>query len=198
MYGIAEARFLQLNLRCGPSASHDLHQLRQVAAAFAAAGRAPYQPASANLDLKVDFGLGRAYVCLSLAGADYRAQASAHLSQVLAAVDPPTRPQTPTLISLAAEPTDSSACSRSLNPVAQPTVPASRPRSATFSGLSHSARPTQTGRESSGPTWPLSTTSSATTLLPPRPGSKPKRTTSILSPSDEDLGIALTGRWHLP
>jgi tetratricopeptide (TPR) repeat protein len=42
-------------------------------------------------------------VCLSLAGVNNRAQATAHLSQVLAAVDPATRPQTPALTRLAAE-----------------------------------------------------------------------------------------------
>jgi tetratricopeptide (TPR) repeat protein len=102
-YGIAETRFLQLNLTCESTTRDDIQRLRQVAAGFTAAGRAPYQPAGANLDLKIDFGLGRVYVCLSLAGDDHRAQATAHLGRVLAAVDPPTRPQTVALTRLAAD-----------------------------------------------------------------------------------------------
>jgi tetratricopeptide (TPR) repeat protein len=100
LYGIAETRFLQLDLRC---TRNEIQRLGQVVAEFAAAGRAPHQPAGANLDLKIDFGIGRTEVCLSLAGADHRTQATAHLSKVLAAVDPATRPQTPALTRLAAE-----------------------------------------------------------------------------------------------
>jgi tetratricopeptide (TPR) repeat protein len=103
LYGIAETRFLQLDLRCKPGTHDQTRQLQQVVATFATAGRAPHQPAGANLDLKIDFGIGRAYVCLSLAGDNYRAPATAHLSQVLAAVDSATRPQTPALTRLAAE-----------------------------------------------------------------------------------------------
>jgi tetratricopeptide (TPR) repeat protein len=100
LYGIAETRFLQLDLRC---TRKDIRRLGQVVAAFAAAGPATYQPVGANLELKIDFGIGRTQVCLSLAGADHRTQATAHLSKVLAAVDPATRPQTPALTRLAAE-----------------------------------------------------------------------------------------------
>lgn len=103
LYGIAETRFLQLNLRCPQSTPDDVQRLRQVVAAFSATSRAPYQPVGANLDLKIDFGLGRAYVCLSLAGVDHRADAAAHLNRVLAAADPPTRPQTVAVTRLAAE-----------------------------------------------------------------------------------------------
>jgi tetratricopeptide (TPR) repeat protein len=103
IYGIAETRFLQLNLHCEHSTRHEIGRLQQSVAGFEAASRAPYQPAGANLDLKIDLGLGRAYVCLSLAGVDHRSQAITHLQRVLAAVDPPTRPQTVALTSLAAE-----------------------------------------------------------------------------------------------
>lgn len=103
LYGIAETHFLQLNLACESSTRADIQRLRQVVAKFAAAGRAPYQSPGANLDLKIEFGLGRVYVCLSLAGDEYRAQATAHLNRVLAAVDPPTRLPTVALTSLAAD-----------------------------------------------------------------------------------------------
>jgi tetratricopeptide (TPR) repeat protein len=103
LYGIAETRFLRLDLHCQPGTHNEIRQLRQVVAAFAAASHAPHQPVGANLDLKIDFGIGRTEVCLSLAGVDHRTQATAHLNKVLAAVDPVTRPQTPALTRLAAE-----------------------------------------------------------------------------------------------
>jgi hypothetical protein len=103
LYGIAETRFLQLDLHCQPGTHNETRQLRQVVAAFVAASHAPDQPLGANLDLKIDFGIGRAYVCLSLTGASDQAQATAYLRRVLVAVDPPTLPQTPALLRLAAE-----------------------------------------------------------------------------------------------
>jgi tetratricopeptide (TPR) repeat protein len=124
LYGIAETHFVQLDLRCQPGPGDHIQRLRQVATEFAAAGRAPYQPAGANLDLKIEFGIGRVYVCLSHADADYRAQATARLRRVLAAVDPPTRVQTPALIRLAAE----AHGQFGLLALAEPDGPARRPR----------------------------------------------------------------------
>jgi tetratricopeptide (TPR) repeat protein len=124
LYGIAETHFVQLDLRCQPGLGDQIQRLRQVASEFAAAGRAPYQPAGANLDLKIDFGIGRVYVCMSHANADYRAQATARLGRVLAAVDPPTRVQTPALIRLAAE----AHGQLGLLALAEPDGPARRPR----------------------------------------------------------------------
>jgi tetratricopeptide (TPR) repeat protein len=124
LYGIAETHFAQLDLHCQPGTGDNLRQLQQVAGEFAAAGGAPYQPAGANLDLKVDFGIGRVHVCLSHAGANHRAQATAHLTRVLAAVDPPTRVLTPALIRLAAE----THGQLGLLALAEPAGPARRPR----------------------------------------------------------------------
>ena len=79
-YGIAESRFLQVGLSCQPDRTNR-PLLAQVVRDLERAQRATHRPTLANLDAKIAFGLGRAQVCMTLAGvADRRAQAQEQLS----------------------------------------------------------------------------------------------------------------------
>jgi tetratricopeptide (TPR) repeat protein len=79
-YGIAETRFLQVGLTCQPERTNR-QLLTQVVRDLQLGQRASHRPALANLDAKIAFGLGRAYVCMTLAGiADRRAEARDQLA----------------------------------------------------------------------------------------------------------------------
>jgi tetratricopeptide (TPR) repeat protein len=79
-YGIAETRFLQVGLSCQPDRTNR-PLLAQVVRDLQQGQGATHRPTLANLDAKIAFGLGRAQVCMTLAGvADRRAQAQEQLS----------------------------------------------------------------------------------------------------------------------
>jgi tetratricopeptide (TPR) repeat protein len=84
-YGIAETRFLQVDLACRPGHTNR-QQLEQVVRDLEHAQQASNRPALANIDTKIAFGLGRTYVCMSRAGiADRRTQAEHQLGAVIQA-----------------------------------------------------------------------------------------------------------------
>jgi hypothetical protein len=104
-YGIAETRFLQIDLSCRPRRT-DRQQLEQVVRDLKRAQVATNRPALANIDAKIAFGLGRAYVCMSLAGvADRRTAAEHELEAVIKAFQqsPPQDPSALRLREIAAE-----------------------------------------------------------------------------------------------
>jgi tetratricopeptide (TPR) repeat protein len=79
-YGIAETRFLQVGLSCQPDRTNR-PLLAQVVRDLEQGQRATHRPTLANLDAKIAFGLGRAQICMTLAGvADRRAQAQEQLN----------------------------------------------------------------------------------------------------------------------
>jgi tetratricopeptide (TPR) repeat protein len=93
-YGIAETKFLQIDLRCSRGHS-SREQLQQVVDDFQTASRATNKPILANIDAKIAFGLGRAYVCMTVAGvADRRDQAEEQLGVAIQALGH-TRPDQP-------------------------------------------------------------------------------------------------------
>jgi tetratricopeptide (TPR) repeat protein len=84
-YGLAETRFLQVDLECRPGRT-DPRTLAQVEGDFQRAQKAANRPALANIDAKVAFGLGRTYVCMTLAGiADRRKSAEDQLGTAIGA-----------------------------------------------------------------------------------------------------------------
>lgn len=85
-YGIAETKFLQVDLRC--SREHtSRQQLQQVVDDFQAASRATNKPILTNINAKIAFGLGRAYVCMTVASvADRRGQAEQQLGVAIQAL----------------------------------------------------------------------------------------------------------------
>jgi tetratricopeptide (TPR) repeat protein len=84
-YGVAETRFLQAGLECRPRRT-DSRLLAQVEQDFRQAQDATNRPALANIDAKVAFGLGRTYVCMTLAGiADRRTPAEEQLGTAIGA-----------------------------------------------------------------------------------------------------------------
>jgi tetratricopeptide (TPR) repeat protein len=86
-YGIAETQFLQLDLDC-PIGRTDPGRLAQVVRGLQRAQRATHRPVLADIDTKVAFGLGRAYVCMSLAEvSDRREQAQQQLGQAIQAFE---------------------------------------------------------------------------------------------------------------
>jgi tetratricopeptide (TPR) repeat protein len=104
-YGIAETRFLQVDLSCRPRRT-DREQLEQVVRDLKRAQVATNRPALANIDAKIAFGLGRAYVCMTLAGVANRQTAAEHeLEAVLKAFQesPPQDPSALRLREIAAE-----------------------------------------------------------------------------------------------
>jgi tetratricopeptide (TPR) repeat protein len=104
-YGIAESRFLQIDLSCRPMRT-DRQQLEQVVRDLERARAATNRPALANIDAKIAFGLGRAYVCMTLAGvADRRAAAEHELDAAIKAFQqrPPHDPSTVGSREIAAE-----------------------------------------------------------------------------------------------
>jgi tetratricopeptide (TPR) repeat protein len=104
-YGKAEAQFLQVGIECQPNRI-DRRLLAQVVRDLKRGQRATHRPALANLDAKLAFGLGRAYVCMTLAGiADQRAEAHEQLRLAIAAYQPasPEDPSTRRLRRIAAE-----------------------------------------------------------------------------------------------
>jgi hypothetical protein len=101
-YGIAETRFLQIDLECRPRRT-DPRTLAQVERDFRHAQEAADRPALANIDAKVAFGLGRTYVCMTLAGiADRRTPAESQLGTAIGAAGRGPRDD-PRLRELAAE-----------------------------------------------------------------------------------------------
>jgi hypothetical protein len=79
-YGLAEARFLQVGLGCQPGRINR-RLLAQAIRDFQRGQLATHRPTLANLDAKIAFGLGRAYVCTTLAGvADRAAEAQRQLA----------------------------------------------------------------------------------------------------------------------
>ena len=104
-YGIAEARFLQVGLSCQPNRV-DRRLLAQAVRDFQRTQLATHRPTLANLDAKTAFGLGRAYVCMTLAAvADRRVEAQDQLAIAIQAYRPstPEDPSTRRLRQLAAE-----------------------------------------------------------------------------------------------
>jgi tetratricopeptide (TPR) repeat protein len=104
-YGLAETRFLQVGLSCQPDRI-DRRLLAQAVRDFQRAQLATHRPTVANLDAKIAFGLGRAYVCMTLAGvADRRVEALGQLAIAMRAFQPilPEDPSTRRLRQLAAE-----------------------------------------------------------------------------------------------
>jgi tetratricopeptide (TPR) repeat protein len=84
-YGVAETRFLQVDLECRPRRT-DPRLLAQAERDFRRARDAANRPALANIDAKVAFGLGRTYVCMTLAAiADRRAAAEEQLGTAIGA-----------------------------------------------------------------------------------------------------------------
>ena len=104
-YGIAEARFLQVGIACQPNRINR-RLLAQVIGDLQRAQQATHRPALANLDTKIAFGLGRTYVCMTLAGVtDRRAEAQRQLGIAITAYQPvnPEDPSTRRLRHIAAE-----------------------------------------------------------------------------------------------
>jgi tetratricopeptide (TPR) repeat protein len=96
-YGIAETRFLQVGLSCQPDRTNR-PLLAQVVRDLEQGQRATHRPTLANLDAKIAFGLGRAQICMTLAGvADRRAQAQEQLNIAIRAFqqNPSGDPSTP-------------------------------------------------------------------------------------------------------
>jgi hypothetical protein len=104
-YGIAETRFLQAGIGCQPKRINR-RLLAQVIGDLQRAQQATHRPTLANLEAKIAFGLGRTYVCMTLAGvADRRAEAQRQLDVAIAAYQPatPEDPSTRRLRQIAAE-----------------------------------------------------------------------------------------------
>ena len=104
-YGIAEAEFLQVGIECRSNLV-DRRLLAKVVRDLRQGQRAAHRPALANLDAKIAFGLGRTYVCMTLAGiADQRAEAQEQLRIAIAAYQPASAedPSTRRLRQIAAE-----------------------------------------------------------------------------------------------
>jgi tetratricopeptide (TPR) repeat protein len=104
-YGIAETRFLQVGLSCQPDRI-DRQLLAQAIRDFQRGQLATHRPTLANLDAKIAFGLGRAYVCMTLAGiANRRVEAEGQLAIAIRAYQPilPEDSSTRRLRQLAAE-----------------------------------------------------------------------------------------------
>ena len=104
-YGIAEAQFLQVGIECQPNRIDRL-LLARVVRDLERGQRATQRPSLANLDAKIAFGLGRTYVCMTLAKiADRQAEAQEQLRIAITAYQPstPEDPSTRRLRQIAAE-----------------------------------------------------------------------------------------------
>lgn len=85
--GAAEIRYLRAASDCTP-ASIDRQGVIDAIAAYQDVLRAPHQPPLADIPTKVDLRVGRAYLCLAVAGEQgYRAAADAHFRKAIAAYD---------------------------------------------------------------------------------------------------------------
>jgi hypothetical protein len=100
--GLAEATFLRAQGSCQPERA-DRAGLERAARLFTAAGRLANQPHTADVGTKVAFGLGRTYVCLTIAGIDRQSQARQELATVLCDYHPAPGTHNPRVELLAAE-----------------------------------------------------------------------------------------------